>query len=345
MELGNKVTLLVPDLPLGGTVSKHKNLTLMQHTGFEDYQQKCLGLALTHDAALMTAAVVNWIPAEPVIGKMATKGYKEGSVIDVPFYLAPRVINRMRKSNPKLTLVGCKMLSGSSRDHLVEEAYHGVLLAAGCNAVVANDLQDLRTKLLVYPDKTVFEFRQEKTKPSFAPDFLHLYQHISDLIQDTFYRTQWTCLTIFETSPLVDQVMDKYRDRFSPRGDGSVFGSLFVPDRNPPRGGWCSPREKKSSFGSFDAPYIRSVEGTLVRVVGPNKATLNAPLLRRVSERYPDASAILHLHEQLPGVPTLPYAPPGTVRDNDREFSTPCFNIQGHGFVACLDESLNIIKG
>lgn len=55
--------------------------------------------------------------------------------------------------------------------------------------------------------------------------------------------------------------------------------------------------------------------------------------------------AMLHLHEQLPGVPTVPYAPPGTVRDNEREIPGPVFNIEGHGFIACLDDNLDIWKG
>ena len=37
----------------------------------------------------------------------------------------------------------------------------------------------------------------------------------------------------------------------------------------------------------------------------------------------------------------MPYAPPGTVRDNERPILGPVFNIELHGFIACLDENLN----
>ena len=66
---------------------------------------------------------------------------------------------------------------------------------------------------------------------------------------------------------------------------------------------------------------------------GRGKATLNAPLLIKVGEKF-GADAVLHQHRQLEGVPTVPHAPPGTVRDNDRDVPGPAFNIEGHGFVA-----------
>jgi hypothetical protein len=68
------------------------------------------------------------------------------------------------------------------------------------------------------------------------------------------------------------------------------------------------------------------------------KATMNALLLLRHLKQYPEAAAVLHLHEQLPNWPTAPYAPPGTVRDNLREIVLPIYNIEGHGCIIALDE-------
>jgi hypothetical protein len=68
------------------------------------------------------------------------------------------------------------------------------------------------------------------------------------------------------------------------------------------------------------------------------KATMNATLLMRHLKQHPSAAAVLHLHEQLPNVPTVPYAPPGTVRDNLREIIGHVYNIEGHGCIASLDE-------
>ena len=75
-----------------------------------------------------------------------------------------------------------------------------------------------------------------------------------------------------------------------------------------------------------------------------------APVSEATSVYRPGSSfaarppCILHLHEQLEGVPTLPYGPPGTDRDNLRDIPAPAFNIEGHGFIACLDANLNWMK-
>jgi len=56
------------------------------------------------------------------------------------------------------------------------------------------------------------------------------------------------------------------------------------------------------------------------------------------------AHVVLHLHEMLEGVPTVPYAPPGTDRDNWRDLPKGAFNIEGHGFVARLNFDGTISK-
>jgi len=144
---------------------------------------------------------------------------------------------------------------------------------------------------------------------------------------------------------LFDAVVAKYRERFVQRQDGAdkVFGAVCLPNRDGTAGGICSPREKGKAFTVMDAVEVTNVQERIIYVNDPQaKATLNAPLLIRVGQKYPQAAAILHLHEQLPGVPTVPFAPPSTVRDNEREIPGPVFNIEGHGFIACLDRNLDI---
>ena len=80
LERKYAVTLVIPDT-LQNPLDHYKNLTVVQHKGFWDYQEKCLALATQHEAAIMAAAVVNWIPAEPYPAKMPTKGFKERDII------------------------------------------------------------------------------------------------------------------------------------------------------------------------------------------------------------------------------------------------------------------------
>jgi hypothetical protein len=140
---------------------------------------------------------------------------------------------------------------------------------------------------------------------------------------------------------LFDAIVAKYRDRFVHEVGGTrrVFGSLCVPTAK----GWVvSPREKGEEFTSKDAVLVTDVCGDAVHVRGATKATLNAPLLVRMCQKYPKATAILHLHEQLPDVPIEPYAQPSTMHDGNRIIPGPVFNIEHHGFIACLDHNLDI---
>jgi hypothetical protein len=328
LNKGYEVTILVPDT-WGDDTGIHdtKGRKCIKHTGFDDYREICKRLAPEMDAAIMAAAVVNWIPAEPIKGKMKTEGYKVGDRINVPFYLAPRVIEEMKVANPKLTLVGCKMLSGSDRETLIEAAY-GTLLHAHANVVLANDLQRLKTKHLVYQDRAVFTYENEFDK---------LFASLDDVLADEHYTTSWTKTDTLPASAareLFDSIVNSRRARFIHRSANSdrVFGAVLVRDGD---GYLVSPREKGEMFDSTSATRVSQVIGTTVRTEGPAKATLNAPLLIRVAEQY-KATAVVHLHEQMPNVPTVPYAPPGTVRDCNRAIPGPVFNIEGHGFVAVV---------
>lgn len=354
MRQGHDVTLLVADTNTrltGKILGEKANVEVVAHTGFDDYRDKCYAMAETHDAAVMASAVVNWIPRDPILGKMVTKGYKEGDVVNIPFVLAERVIDRMRRINPKLTLIGCKMLVLPTYEELIDAAYHGVILTSKANVVLANDLTGLRTKYLVYPDRTV---------QTFDNDWERLYEALHAVIQDEHWTTEWDQESSEnmrrrhpEALALFDRIVDKYRDRFSPRGDGKVFGSLLVPIDAGRSGFLVSPREKSGMFSSADAVWLPAPQptGRTLLVGAGSRATMNAPLLLRVSgmpmtrevmecSKYP----VLHLHEQLQGVPTVPYAPPGTDRDNMRRFAETTFNIEGHGFIACLDTNLEIMQ-
>jgi hypothetical protein len=383
----------------GGRMGK---INIVTHRGFWDYQELCHGLARTHDAAVMAAAVVNWIPKVPFPGKMPTSGYKSGDVIDIPFILAPHVIDGMRRENPKLTLIGCKMTIGVTPDELIDAAYK-TLLAARCNAVVANDMKaGLKVKHVVHQDRTVVHCSvaddaeggsSSSSSSAFVDRFGgsrnadRFYEHLHQIILDEHFQTTpcspgWTTEKedYQRAGALFDRLVEKYRGRFLRRmvpnpnchgvipgtfiacGEGGnfcsddclsaarVFGAVAV---RLDGGALCSPREKGQAFGAADAVDVApltqdDIDQRIVNVVSVGrpilKATLNAPLLLRHLDKYPEAAAVLHLHEMLRGCPTVPYAPPGTVRDNLREIPGPVYNIEGHGCIAALDANGEVWK-
>ena len=104
-------------------------------------------------------------------------------------------------------------------------------------------------------------------------------------------------------------------------------------------------KRKEWKFFYADSKVIVNINETKreIDIQENGKASLNAPLLFRHAEKF-NCKYVLHLHEQLPDVPTVEYAPPGTTRDNLREIPAKTYNIEGHGFIACLDENLEIVK-
>jgi len=337
------VTLLVPDTMDTTDIESKWNgdgqeprgsLTILRQDGYFSYAEQCYALAPQMDAAVMAAAVVNWIPETPFNGKMPTEGFEEGAIQNIPFFLAPRVIDRMKKLNPKMTLIGCKMTSGAEKSVTLRAAYQ-TLLKAHCNVVVANDLSRLKLKLLVYPDGNAVGME----------DFSKLYYDLEAVLEDKHYRTEATESPNYLYDARAernlsfavakfDALCAQYRHQFVKRLDGAdrVFGAIAVPIDDHQ---WLvSPREKGVQFSSDDAIIVTSMN-TEARVIFTKrglKATLNAPLLLRVLERF-HGKAVIHLHEENPDWPTLPYAPPGTQRDNNRVFDVPAFNIDGHGCI------------
>ena len=290
-------------------------------------------------------------------------------MISIPFKLAPRVIERMKEANPNLTLIGCKLLSGSSHKELITAASH-VCHKSRCNAVVANDMKGLKTKHVVMPDLSVQTFEY-----TFDHAFEKFYAYLDAILDDIHFST---CFygphtlfdpptkenrdhreALYEARRRFDRIVGENREGFTFGGGGKVFGSLAV--RILGNLWLVSPRKKDSLFTSEDAVIVfggSDLEWKTVKMVDDigwgktkvvdvfavpwrpeeqRKATLNAPLLIRTGNTY-KAAAVLHQHQQLEGALTEPYAPPGTVRDNLRSIPGPVFNIEGHGFIKCYNE-------
>ena len=380
---GHVPIVLVPDTFDKNRIDllRAKKIEVLTHCGYEDYAIQCLEeLPKRIDAAVMAAAVVNWIPAGPypIKGKMSTEGYKENDIIEIPFRLAPRVIDRMKDACSKyvgkdFTLIGCKMTSGSTYEEMHKMAYK-TLLNARCNAVIANDLQGLKSKFIVGKDGSSIPYEN---------DFLEFYAELMAIIEDEYFET-WGMKynptfdidkdEMQRAKDIFDGIVEKYRDRFVKRVDGEdkVFGSVAVRVRartpNAVRTGhdggggmdrWSeyrnyylvSPREKGQAFTSEDAVLCCLSEATefdlqnQVLTLGFEKATLNAPLMIKFADEV-QAEAVIHLHEQDPDILTDRYAPPGTVRDTNRKLKFLLdvgiakyfgFNIEYHGLIHEID--------
>ena len=239
-----------------------------------------------------------------------------------------------------LTLVGCKMLVGVDDKTLLDAAY-GVLLKSRSNVVIANDLRNLQRKLFVHQDQTMVEI---------DGDWDRFNEFLLQHILDEHYRTEqvvssevpYTMDELATARLRFDNIVSRHRQEFF-QWKEMAFGSVAVRIGDSDMF-LVSPREKGQYFKSPDAVIVCSIdnEKRIVEIApSTNKATLNAPLLinhlqairdRRLGPLSP-GNHIIHAHRQLPGLTTVPHAPPGTVRDSVRPSLPEDFNIEGHGFV------------
>lgn len=346
VELGHHVAMIVPDIMEQEFLRRipdeyihdpktGRGVLVLPHEGYDDYRKMCNRLAPEADTMIMAAAVLNWIPETPFPGKMPTDKHR----MDIPFILAARVISEMKAKNPLMTLIGCKLLFSGDVDTLVNAAYH-VLLQSRCNAVIANDAKlGLKKKFVVHQDRSV---------ATFDNDFNGLYKHITAIIDDVHYRTEklhLSCNLNLKSSRVFTAIVEKRRTWFTRRVADSdfVFGAVAVRNFHPDEKNYfyTTPREKGEMFGVDDAVEVRIDRETRTVFTSGGKATLNAPLLIRHLQKFPQAAGVLHYHGEPPKqgeAPIAPYAPPGTARDNEREIPALHYFIEGHGWIIAVDE-------
>lgn len=312
-------------------LSKNHTIHHIHNKEYWDYRNRCMEMAKGYDAAIMTAAVLNYIPEKPFIGKMPT----DLETIDIKLIRSPYVIDEMRKINPKLKLIGCKLTSRESIESTIEKAQK-LMSRSKAHAVVANDKQDLKLKLFCFPDGTVIRYNN---------DFDALNEEIRKMIVDEHFSTDTDGIDV-ATPPhvvtIMDTVIDRYHDRFVKMFAGGLkyFGSIAV--RCGVDSMFVTPREKsKVSICNCLMAKVDNFQHKIFTSGG--KATANAPLLWDMLTQHGAASAVVHLHEELPGAPVFDYAPPGTVRDSNRGLLSKAFNIKGHGFVACVNKYGDIL--
>lgn len=295
----------------------------VHHNGYDDYRKKVVDMADDFDVVILGGAVVNLIPVNPWKGKFPSHNYKEGDEINIPFTIAPRVINEIKKSAGKgPMLFGFKLLSGVEHEELIDAAYE-VLLGSKATAVFANDATDLETIHVVTKERAVHTISRAS-----------LADEIMMFAQDRYFKTQ---LVDYEDHDNIDwseleHWVKKYHDKFKRVGD-YVFGTVAVRCKD---GTFLTTARGKNEVEEF--VKVTAIENRTVYVNGKKKATLNAPLLGRIFHICPEVHTIVHLHEQRDDMGLYSYAPSGTIRDSWRCFDPWGFNVEGHGCYIFFDK-------
>ena len=307
----------------------HPRLTVVFHDGFEDYREKVKSLAARHTDIVLGAAVANLIPANPIKGKFPSHHYKPGDIIPIDFTIAPRIVDEVKAAAPLANLFGFKLLAGVPHEELIHAAYE-TLLESSSLAVIAHDAKDLQKKYIVTKERGVHPVENEG-----------LLDYLWSLMTDEYYRTSVIPQehvseeeAVFRAE--VTRWTQQMPELFTRVESGLLFGTIAMRPPSGAEGFWTTSRGKKELSG---AVYVKNVDHADRRVYAVNtKATLNAPLLDRIFQTMPTVQSIVHAHHQLDELPTLPYAPPGSVRDTERE-ATSSFNIAEHGCFLLFDNA------
>ncbi len=319
---------------LGG--EKTPYCKVVHHNGINDYMKQVLEISKLVDAVVLGAAVANLIPKNKINGKFPSHDYKPGDTIPIDFTIAPRVIDEIKRANPKTHLFGFKLLSGVDYYELVRAAY-GVLLESKAVTVFANDAKDLMQKYAITKERGVHPITNDE-----------VMQWILDRVQENYYKTS-TAKTgkidekMKEGQDLLCQILTHHRNSFVKTDEGYIFGSgaLWVQDR-----GLVTTARGKNEIKDF--AFVNDVSHGLreVRCSTTKKASLNAPLFYYIFTNYSSVKYILHFHHQREDLVTLPYATPGTDKDSVRtEAQTnPSFNIKGHGCILSYNKDGELIK-
>lgn len=302
----------------GSKLPKNENIEVLFHDGIFDYMDVVLRMAPEMDAVILGGAVANLVPQEPIVGKFPSHNYKEGDVINIPFVIAPRIIDKVKEVAPKTHLFGFKLLSNVSHEELIEAAY-GVVLESKATCIFANDTNDLNKKYAVTKEHSVIEL----TTDTYA-------QFIKDAIYDEYYRTIVNVDEIHiphETITKFNNLRDLYTPFFEKvYANKYKFGTIAM---KLPNGRILTTGRGKREMDELSVIDYVDYANRVVYSIG-KKSTLNAGLIAYLFNTNPNLEYVVHYHEDCENLPHLPYAFPGTDRDCLREIHES-FVIDNHG--------------
>ena len=315
------------------TLPKNNGVEIVYQDGYKDYTEKVKKYSQNTDMAILSAAVCNYIPVKRFKGKIGGKN----EFITLKLKLAPKVINEVKKVKKNIFLIGFKLLSGVKEKELVDAAYK-VILDSHANIVVANDMRNLKEKLIIHRDKSIKRISSSEG----------LCNYFIELSEDRFFSTKLIdgnpkALAGKEKVNTLLNIFNKYKEKFDITllpGDKRFLGCIAVRCKN---GIITSGREKTQSSFINELSFIKSIKDYKIYAVG-NKASFNSSLLWALFKNNSECEAIVHYHHEVKGITNLSYLPPGTEREAKTYGKLKhSFNIRGHGCILLLDKEGNLI--
>lgn len=321
---------------------------------FEEYLWTVRGLAEKPDMdVIVLAAAVSDYGAPQKSGKISS----DKDELLIKLTRNEKIISLVKKLNPRIFLVGFKLMSGATPRDLIETAYrHG--LKNSSNLTVANSVSNgefmKRINYVVTPEKGVIPVSLGDLPETLA-------QETIKRVQGGYYKTlcSYAFYNFFPHDEIFKEtVMLKRLNLFEPYFEkaGAQFG--FIAKRWRSDSFVISARgSNKEALNENEAVIVNNVdfEKRIVEIsTRYKKASLNAPVAGKIFKCRRDANLILHAHISLNHANRTKTAfAPGTAEDIDEIMKylsrgEKIVELKDHGVIILgkdMDEIIDILAG
>lgn len=319
----------------------------IRHSGIEEYMRIISDLAVgKRSTFILGAAVANLIPMHPMDKKFPSHNYSEDDKISIDFKIAPRIIDTIKKHNPKHNLIGFKCLDGNYNE--LWKSAVAVMNGSNADLVVANNPSDIGKVFAITKERgTIQTFpREYLTKLLLRIISTQHYQMTkcpaaSDIpieVTDNIVRL----VNAMGTTDFLHPASNIYPKLF-PRG----YGSIGMYHRVPGGGVYVTGRYEKTNVFKVGKKKDSYLE---YEYFGPNKTdkpTKSAPLLHDILITNKNAKTVIHHHHKIPGLIEIPYYPSGTTMEIVEVMKhtdlARSFYIEGHGSYILLNSQNEVL--
>lgn len=237
--------------------------------------------AANYEAFIMAAAVANLMPSHPCEGKFPSHNYTVGERFDIPFEIAPRAIDIVKKQNPSACLIGYKLFDAASEEDLIRIA-RVTQQESRANVIFANTPATAKTrKIAVMSDGSAvpctFDEHLDFILKTISQEYFHteILPLTKEERQDPDIREAFATVRMFEKT-----FQTGYGTVAVPVGNTGMFAT--------------------TGRGHKGGPVlVHGVDPETLTVRASAKATLNAPALWKRLQFAPGC-IVVHRHEDDP---------------------------------------------
>lgn len=305
----------------------------------EEYKNTLIEMCVNADIAILSMAVSDYAPI-PQPGKIKS----DKTSLSIELIQTPKVIAELRKTYPKLFIVGFKLLTEDASQVALIRAGYEMMLNNKLNMAVLNRVSHqfkvLNTGILT-PEKNYQPVIREDLPKT-------LYNRIQQRLSTTYFNT-------LHTSPKRTKPPAVLLDALKKLNALSLFPKYQPEKPNSPSFGfvaykqeqniWITGRGSRKDTDTF--VNLEAIKGTTIVVRGKTKATLNSYVATALFDKFPNRKFCIHFHHILQDrhIIKLKETTPGTLQDYTsvkaalQKASTNSIGIyqKYHGTTLCLN--------